>query len=1014
VSETSGRAMVVLAIACCPCAFGLNPSLQINQYAHKAWTIREGFFKSKVLSVAQTPDGYLWIGTDFGVVRFDGVRVVEWQPSAGEHLPSNFIRCLVAGRDGTLWIATNRGLASWKAGRLTHYPGLAGRNIHSLYEDREGTIWAGLPGRPSFKICAIRGGVSECSAEDAKFGTIPGAMYGDRPGNLWVGTEIGLWRWKPGPPKLYPMKVGPGPGSLSGADGGDILIGTTTGVYRFSDDKIEANPVFGGKPFEARALLRDRDGGLWVGTTNRGLLHVYHGRTDVFARSNGLSDDFVLRLFEDREGNIWVATTQGLDRFRDPAVPTISVEQGLSSAVVGSLLTTADGSVWLGTLKGLNHWSDGRIVVYPRPSGESLASPRFQDSAGRIWVSSWFGTEPLDSFENGRFLPIKGLPLGPVPWSIEGDHAGNVWISRGDGLFHLTEGAAAERITWASLGRKDWALALLPDPNEGGLWLGFFQGGVAYFKDGQVRRAYSAADGLGDGRVETLQLDRDGAVWAATESGLSLINGGRVKDGRIATLSSRNGLPCDAVHWMMEDDDHSVWVYLACGLVRIARSELDAWARDPKRTVPATVFDASDGVTGFALGSLFNPQVSKAADGRIWFVSGDGVSIIDPDHIPINKAPPPVHVEQITGDRNIYWRNLWGSPASHLRLPKLSRDLRIDYTALSLAAPEKVRFKYKLEGHDDDWVDAGSRREAFYNDLRPRSYRFRVKASNTSGVWNEDGDSFDFSIDPAYYQTRWFQTTCAAAFLGLLWALYQYRLHQIAQRFNTRLDERTRIARDLHDTLLQSFHGLMFRYQAARNMLPRRPEEAMQALDRALERTERAVAEGRDAIHNLRASTTVTNELAQAVTALGSEMSHEMPANSAGFRVVVEGSPHHLHPILRDEAYAIAREAVRNAFRHAQAHSIEVEITYNATSFRLRVRDDGKGIDPAILAEGRTGHYGVPGMRERAKRIGGKLDVWAETGAGTEVELNIPRSIAYGTSTSRTILGLFRKKGAKK
>ena len=231
--------------------------------------------------------------------------------------------------------------------------------------------------------------------------------------------------------------------------------------------------------------------------------------------------------------------------------------------------------------------------------------------------------------------------------------------------------------------------------------------------------------------------------------------------------------------------------------------------------------------------------------------------------------------------------------------------------------------------------------------------------------------------------------------------------------------ERTRIARDLHDTLLQSFHGLMFRFQAARNMLPRRPEDAMQALDTALERTEQAIAEGRDAIHGLRASTEVTNELAQAVTALGKEMRQEMAPqdsahgsthDSARFKVVVEGPPRDLHPILRDDVYAIAREAVRNAFRHAQAHDIEVEITYHVSSFRLRVRDDGKGIDPAIVAEGRAGHYGVTGMRERAKRIGGKLDVWTETGAGTEVELSIPGSIAYGTSSGRTVLGQFRKK----
>jgi signal transduction histidine kinase len=238
---------------------------------------------------------------------------------------------------------------------------------------------------------------------------------------------------------------------------------------------------------------------------------------------------------------------------------------------------------------------------------------------------------------------------------------------------------------------------------------------------------------------------------------------------------------------------------------------------------------------------------------------------------------------------------------------------------------------------------------------------------------------------------------------------------QLNLGFEERLRERTRIARELHDTLLQSFHGLMFRFQAARNMLPRRPDEAIQALDSALERTEQAIVEGRDAIHDLRASTVATNELAQAVTALGKEMSHELASQgsvhgSAKFHVVVEGPPRDLHPILRDEVYAIAREAVRNAFRHARARNIEAQITYNASSFQLRIRDDGKGIDPGIVAEGRAGHYGVPGMRERAMRIGGKLNVWTGTGAGTEIELSIPGSIAYGTSPGRTVLGRFRKK----
>ena len=1006
------QAVVVICLlgGLCPCAFGLNPSLEINQYVHKAWTIREGFFKSKALSIAQTPDGYLWVGTDSGLVRFDGVRTVEWQPPAGEHIPSSFIRSLLAGRDGTLWIGTNRGLVSWKAGRLTHYPSLAGRDIQPLYEDREGTVWAGLPKRPSLSVCAIRSGNSECSLEEEKFGLIPGAIYEDSRGNLWVRTETGLWRWRPGPPTLYPMKEGPGPSSLSEAADGSILIATDTGVQQFSADRIQAYPILGGKPFHTRALLRDRDGGLWVGTTDRGLLHVYNGKTDVFARSNGLSDDFILRLFEAREGNVWAATTQGLDRFRDPAVPTISVEQGLSSAVVLSVLTTGDGSVWLGTLKGLNQWRDGRIAVYPRPSGrQSIAEPRFQDSAGRIWISGAYGTEPVESFENGRFLPIKALPLGPVPWSIEGDHSGNVWISRGDALFHLAEGASSERFAWATLGRQDSALSLLPDPYAGGLWLGgYLEGGVAYFKDGQVRRSYSAADGLGGGRVEALQFDRDHAVWAATEGGLS-----RIKDGRVATLSNRNGLPCNAVHWMMEDDERSVWIYLACGLVRIARSELDAWARDPKRTLPTTVFDASDGVTSFALGMLFNPQVGRAADGRIWFVSGDGVSIIDPRHIPFNRLPPPVHVEEITADRKTYWQNLSGAAVSKLRLPKLSRDLRIDYTALSLVAPEKVRFKYKLEGHDDDWVDAGSRRQAFYNDLRPRSYHFRVIASNNSGAWNELGDSVEFSIAPAYYQTTGFTASVVAASFLTLWGLYRLRLYQVAREFAAQTEERTRIARDLHDTLLQSFQASLIQMQTARNVFPRRPEEAIHTLDNAIGSAEQAIDEGRSTIQDLRRTLAPQSELERLLTIAGQELAKTRDSDGTQpvFDVRVTGTRRILSAILQDEVYRIGREALRNAFRHARASHIEVEIIYDNRDLRLRIRDDGQGIDRNILQQGaRVGHWGLPGSRERAKRIGARFHIWSEAGAGTEIELKLPASRAYARPQAQRRFGVFRKK----
>jgi len=984
----------------------LNPSLDINQYAHNAWTIRDGFFKSVIYSIAQAPDGYLWLGTEFGLLRFDGVRSVPWQPPAGEHLPSTYIRSVLAGRDGRLWIGTAEGLVSWKDGKLTHYPELAGQNVHALVEDREGVVWAG-GGLPTGKLCAIRGGSAECYGQDGSLGRGFFFLHEDSGGNLWAAGPIGLLRWKPDPPKLYPMPETP----LELESGnGALLISTRNGIRRLIDGKAEAYQLPGalGKYTPVR-LLRDRNGGLWIGTTDRGLLHVHQGRTDVFGRSDGLSDDYIQRLFEDREGNIWVSTVDGLDRFRDVAIPTISVKQGLSDASVVSVLAARDGSLWFGTKDGLDRWNDGKITIYRKQSSglpDDIVDSLFQDDHGRIWVSTHRGVAYL---ENDRFVTVGAVP-GGIVHSIAGDSGGNLWIGdQKQGLFHLIGGNVADRIAWATMGRKDFASALLSDPSQGGLWLGFYQGGVAYFKDGQVRASYANADGLGAGRVTGLEVDGEGTLWVATAGGLS-----RVKNSRVATLTSKNGLPCDTVHWAVEDDSHSFWLYTACGLVRIARSELDAWAADPKRIIQSTTFDSSDGVRLRAVAvSEYTPRVAKASDGKLWFVPFDGVNVIDLRHIPFNQLPPPVHIEEITADRAKY------QTSSNLHLPPLVRDLEIDYTALSLVAPEKIRFRVKLEGRDPDWKDVGNDRKAFYNDLPPHRYRFRVMACNNSGIWNEAGASFDFSIDPAYYQTAWFQASCVAAFLGLLGLLYRYRLHQIAREFNARLEERvnerTRIARELHDTLLQSFQGLMLRFQVAHDELPGSPAEARKTLENALDHAAQAITEGRDAVQGLRASAVETNDLARAIGSLGEELAgDEVNSNRVESFVDVEGTPRDVHPVLRDDIYRIAGEALRNAFRHAQARRIGVTIRYGERQFRLRVRDDGKGISPEVLDEkGRAGHWGLPGMRERAELIGGQLDIWSQEESGTQVELSIPASLAYGTSPAGRFR-LFAKKARTK
>jgi signal transduction histidine kinase/ligand-binding sensor domain-containing protein len=931
------------------------------------------------------------------------VRSLDWQPPKGEHLPGGRIRSLLAARDGRLWIGTEEGLASWKDGRLTHYAEFAGKTVLSMLEDHEGTIWAGAwaVGHKDGRLCTIRQGRVQCYGNDGRLGNGIDGLYEDRGGKLWAGTVDGVWRWKPEPAKFLPMAIISS--SFAEGDGGELFITTLDGIRMLVNEQAGPYLVRAGQPSKFGKLLRDRDGGFWAGTYDGGLLHVYRGRTCRFTHADGLSSDNIRSLFEDREGSIWVATRDGLDRFRDFPVPTITEKQGLSNSFVGSIMQARDGSMFLGTLNGLDRWKDGKVAVYGKREGlpDPYAMSLFEDQAGRIWVSTRRGVVYL---ERGKFVPVRSVRTGSV-LCIVSDDEGGIWISSQESLYHLHGRTVVEEIPWTRLGHKDYAWILLPDPVRSGLWLGFRQGGVAYYNDHSVRLSYGREQGFGGGQVSGLKLDDDGSLWAATADGLILI-----RNGHTFRLSSANGLQCDIVHWVLEDNDHFFWLYTACGLLRIARSELERWVADPKRTVSAMVLGNTDGVTSSATATDCNPIVAKSADGKIWFLPKDGVSVVDPRHLAFNNTPPPVHVEEIIADHKAYWRNLPPISLAQASLPQLTHSVEIQYTALSLVAPEQIHFKYKLEDYDRDWTDAENRRQAFYTDLPPRQYRFRVIATNNSGVRNETGDTLEFSVAPAYYQTSWFRALCVAAGLAAIWGLYRLRLYQIAREFNAqlggRVDERLRVARDLHDTLLQTFQAALIQMQAAYNLLSRRPEKAGETLQKAITTSAGAIAEGRDAIQNMRASTVTKNDLARALRVAGDQMAAQ---GSATFEVMVQGSSRDVHPILRDEVYRIALEAMRNAFQHAGARAIEAEVLYG-DSLRVRIRDNGKGIDPAIMNEGRSGHYGLAGMRERAERTGGKLDVWTGPGAGTEIQLSIPGTIAFGRSGRASLFRLFQRK----
>ena len=966
------QAVIVLSIrlAGCSFAFALDPALDISQYAHTSWKVRDGFAKGFIYAIAQTPDGYLWLGTEFGLLRFDGVRAVPWKPPNGQ-LPSKDIPTLLVTRDGTFWIGTTKGLASWRDGKLTTYSELNGSRISALLEDRNGTVWA-------------------ATREARIFGENVGLIDADAEGNFWVGFDRDSRKWKSGRPQSFEVRDSMhSQPSLAERE----QFAFPTANYKGLTKSVAAQFERGTSTGVSQQMLRDREGSLWVATPGRGLVHIHQGKTDVFSEADGLSGDTVTGLLEDQEGDVWAVTMNGIDRFREYAVPNISIKQGLSSTNSVAIVGAKDGSVWVATYNGLNRWKNGRISVVngtrtPKGAPYSL----FEDSQRRIWLST---VQEFGYLENNRFVPVREVHGGRITSMTEGS-SGHLWLAKEeDGLLHIFQGRVVGKFPWTALGHNDDGRVVMADPSHHGIWLGFSAGGISYFADGAIRKSYSVAEGLGAGSVNGLRFGPRGALWAATENGLS-----RIKDDHVTTLTSKNGLPCDNVHWTMDDAHHFVWVYTACGLVRIARTELDAWVADPSRSVRATLFDISDGVRTHSYPSAVH-GVTKASDGRIWYVAFDGVSVIDPQHFPFNKLPPPVQIEQVTADNKTY------DAKNGLRLAPRIRNLIIDYTALSLVDPARIHFRYRLESQDSDWREVVNDRQVQYSNLPPGKYRFRVQASNNSGVWNEQGASLVFVIPPMWYQTNWFLALCGAGVLALLWAAFQVRVRQLAHQFNLTLEarvaERTRIARDLHDTLLQTFQAILLRFHLAIHKLPEDAVDARRTLEEAVEQASEAIAEGRDAVQGLRMSTVQKNELAVAIRTVGEVLAAgETNQSSPNFKVVVEGATRDLHPIMRDEVYRLAAEALRNAFRHAAAQNVEVEIRYDKSYFRLRVRDDGKGIRNEILrADGRQGHYGLHGMIERAELVGGKLTIWSEMDRGTEIELVVPASRAYGQPTRR-------------
>jgi signal transduction histidine kinase/ligand-binding sensor domain-containing protein len=980
-------------------ASALDPNMRITQYRHTAWRIQEGAFASAPTAIAQTADGYIWIAAGSGLVKYDGVRFSPWSPPAASTLSGAIVYSLHASSDGTLWIGTALGLVSWKNERLQDH--VRGR-INSILEDRKGRIWIARSRVPDSNggLCQVVGEHSGCIGGGEQM-RLPyaEALSEDPQGNLWIGGSGQLMRWRDGSFKRYltkelePSRGLEGIDSIAVAADGSVWVTRATqdfGLFRIANDGLEKPVLSGTAHAHAVTLFIDNEGSLWIGTSEAGVYRLHAGRLDHFGSENGLSGNYVNNFLEDREGNLWVATSKGLDRFGNNRVITFSASEGLAADLVESVLATEDGAVWVGNRASLDVLR-GNVVNSIRIPGKRVTS-LWQDHAKRLWVGVDNG---LTVYDGRRFTKITrpdGSPLGAAV-AITEDRERNIWVSVTGGdrrLFRIHDLRVAQEINSFALPRL-----LAADP-AGGIWL-TPNGKLGHYRSGKLEMIPMQGNGS---IVLGLAVDADGSVWASTRSGLT-----EWKNGRMETLTSGNGLPCDGVFNTIRDNNATLWLYTQCGLIGIPDSELRQWWQQPNRTIKFQVLDVFDGAMPGI--NTFQPAVSKSPDGRLWFANDAVLQMINPGVLQRNGAAPPVHIEEVRADRKEY------AIGELVRLPPRSRDIEIGYTALSFSIPEKIQFRYKLDGRDREWLDAGTRRNVFYSDLDPGPYRFHVMASNNDGVWNGTGDSLEFSIAPTFYQTNWFRASLAAVFVAILWGLYRLRLYQVAREFSAQTGERARIARDLHDTLLQSFHASLIQMQTARNIFSRRPEEAIQTLDHAIGSAEQAIDEGRRTIQDLRATVAPQSNLEHLLAVAAQELAQAPDLNGTHpvFGVTVEGARRTLSPALQDEVYRIGREVLRNAFRHAHASHIEAEIRFDKRHLRLRIRDDGKGIDRHILEEGaKAGHWGLPGIRERAKRIEGRFDIWSEAGAGTEIELTVPASRAYAKPQPQWRFGLFRKK----
>lgn len=993
-------AIVAGALVLSQAAVAAMPALV--DYAHTAWNGQRGA-PADVLQFTQTQDGWLWISSPNGLFRFDGVDFERMDSVQGHPVHTNNTLGLLTTRDGRLWVGGRFGGISVfgahgaSGARLfTEADGLPAGAIFTMTEGPDGSVWAatrtGLaqlaPGATRFRRIGAQDGLPEKHARQVLYG---------RDGRQWVSVEGGIYFRDPGQtryrrawPHIDLMAMAEAPdGTLWGSDGVDKH-------YRVLSAPPPGNPPpraeLGGN-----GALFDRDGNMWILKVNalERRQTPYVGRAAdarQMTRANGMSGPLPQTAFEDREGNLWIGTSAGLDRLRRTRLRAVPVATAFDRPGV---IADDRGGVIIGDWR---HPPRRYNAAGPQEQvGRSRLTGAYRAADGGLWLANDAERWHRDASGVLTRLPYPPRLVGHDAQAMTVDGKGHMWISLSrQGLFTV-EGDAWRKDDGVPGLPGDLALALATD-RAGRVWAGYLHNRVALI-DGRRARVFGAADGLRLGNVQSLLAD-GARLWAGGQNGLAWHDGRRWHSATPA-----GGRQLRGISGMVRTGAGELWLYGSDGISRVAAADVERLLREPAWPLPYERFDALDGLVGGAEQLRPLPSMAQSTDGRLWFATASEVASLDPAAIARNPLAPPVQVLSLRSGDLSYPIT---SPAQRaLRLPTGRRDLRIAYTALALALPERVRFRYKLEGYDEEWQEAGMRREAVYTNLGPGDYRFRVIAANEDGVWNETGATLALSLPPRFVETDWFKVLMVLLAALLLGGLYRLRVRRLTarmrDRMRQRLAERERIARGLHDTVLQSVQGLIMLFHQQARSLPISADERGK-LEQTLDLADALMAEGRDCIADLRTAGE-PGELGQVLTQYGHVLLQQR------FTASVQGTPRALCPRLRDEVQAIAREALFNASRHARADKVELAIDYRPDGLSVLVRDDGCGM-PAALAcgTGRPNHYGIVGMGERAKAIGARYQLVSAPGEGTAMHLDIPAEHAYAGGRSAVLFARLRQR----